>query len=67
MIPLPPFEMFKMWQVIKTLEFESTHGAFTGVDIHDKDLKQRVLESMKIQTRNEGYAEHEILEQRWPE
>ena len=67
MIPLPPSEMYKMWQVLKILDFESTHGAFTGVDIRDKNLKQRVLESMRIQTRNEGYEEHSILEQRWPE
>lgn len=67
MIPLPPSELVKMWQVIKTLEFESTHAAFVGTEIRDKNLKNRVLESMKIQTRNEGYAEHEILKQNWPE
>lgn len=56
-----------MWRVLKTLDFESTHGAFTGTEIRDKKVKQRVLESIKIQTRNEGYSEHPILNQRWPE
>ena len=66
-IPLPPSKIYKMWQVLKKLDFESTHAAFVGTDIRDKNVKGRVLESMKIQARNEGYAEHEILEQRWPE
>jgi len=67
MIPLPPSELIKMWRVLETLDFESTHAAFVGTDIYDKDLKGRVLESMKIQARNEGYAEHEILKQKLPE
>lgn len=61
MIPLPPSELHKMWQVIKKLGFESTHAAFVGTEIRDKDLKGRVLESMKIQARNEGYEDHAIL------
>ena len=60
-IPLPPSEMHKMWQVLKGLEFESTHGPFPGTDVRDKNLKATVLESMKIQTRSEGYSQHEIL------
>ena len=67
MIPLPPSELIKMWRVLETLEFESTHAAFVGTDIRDKNIQGRVLESMKIQARNEGYSEHEILEQKWPE
>ncbi len=55
--------MLKMWHVIKMLDFESTHGAFVGTDIRDKNVKRRVLESMKIQTRNEGYEQHEILKE----
>jgi hypothetical protein len=56
-----------MWQVLKTLDFESTHGAFVGTDIRDKNVKYRVLQSMKIQTRNEGYQDHDILNSEWPE
>ncbi|KAK5172166.1 uncharacterized protein LTR77_003804 [Saxophila tyrrhenica] len=67
MIPLPPSELIKMWQVLKTLNFESTYAAFVGTEIRDKNVKGRVLESMKIQARNEGYNEHEILNQKWPE
>jgi hypothetical protein len=56
-----------MWQVLKTLDFESTHGAFVGTDIRDENVKYRVLQSMKIQTRNEGYQDHGILSSEWPE
>lgn len=55
-----------MWQILKTLDFEGTYGAFVGTDVRDKNVKKRVLESMKIQTRNEGYNEHEILNETWP-
>lgn len=61
MIPLPPSELHKMWQVLKRLDFESTHAAFVGTEIRDKNLKARVLESMTIQARGEGYEDHAIL------
>ena len=63
MIPLPPTELFNMWQVIKQLDFQSTHAAFVGTDIRDPDVKARVLESMKIQARAMGYEDHAILRQ----
>lgn len=62
MIPLAPVEILKMWQAIEPFEFSTTHGAFMGMDIRDEKVKARLLESMKIQVRNEGYDEHEILE-----
>ena len=62
MIPLGPDTMLSMWQVLKKADFESTHGAFAGKDVRDKNLKARVLESMQIQARNSGHAEHEIFE-----
>lgn len=63
MIPLPPSEIFKIWRAIEPYEFDTTHGAFGGMDVRDKDLKKRLLESMKIQTRGEGWQQHEILDQ----
>jgi len=66
MIPLPPSEMYKMWQALKPFDFGSTHGAFVGVDVRDEHVKARVLESMKIQARAEGYADHAILMESWP-
>lgn len=63
MIPLPPAELFKMWQALRPLEFESTHGAFAGLDIRDQNVKARVLESMRIQARNEGWDDVEILKE----
>lgn len=43
------------------IDFESSHGAFVGRDVRDKDAKARVLESMQIQARNAGYIDHAIL------
>ena len=52
-----------MWEAIKPFDFDTTHGAFIGMDIRDKDLKARLLESMKIQVRSEGYENHEIMDE----
>ncbi|KAF2723319.1 hypothetical protein K431DRAFT_344872 [Polychaeton citri CBS 116435] len=65
MIPLPPGELMRMWKALKPHDFESTHGAFTGMDVRSPLVKQRVLESMQIQVRfatgvDEGY---EILDE----
>jgi len=53
MIPLPPNEIAQMWDVLKAYTFKSTHGAFVGTDVYSDEVKSRVLESMKIQVRNE--------------
>ena len=34
-----------MWQAIKSFDFDTTQGAFVGMDVRDKDLKKRMLES----------------------
>lgn len=61
MIPLPPTELQKMWSALKPWQFTSTHGAFFGQEVRDSDgggsVKARVLTSMKIQARGEGWAE----------
>ena len=62
MIPLPPDEILKIWKAIEHLEFDTTHGAFVGMDVRDEGLKRRMLESMQIQTRGEGWERHEILD-----
>ena len=50
-----------MWRAIKPFEFDTTHGAFVGMDVRDGALKGRLLESMRIQVRGEGWGEHEML------
>lgn len=65
MIPLPPNELAKMWSVLKKFHFTSTHGAFVGVDVESDEVKGRVLESMQIQIRAEGYADHPLLDETW--
>ena len=62
MIPLPPNEILKIWKAIEPFDFDTTHGAFVGMDVRDGELKRRMLESMQIQTRGEGWDEHEILD-----
>lgn len=62
MIPLPPDELAAMWKVLEKHDFRSTHGAFMGQDIEDKDgIKKRVLESMQIQVRAMGWSDHQLL------
>lgn len=63
MIPLPPDEILKVWRAIEPYEFDTTHGAFVGMDVRDKNLKKRMLESMKIQVRGEGWERHVILDE----
>lgn len=63
MIPLPPEEILQIWKAIKPFDFDTTHGAFNGMDVRDENLNARMLESMKIQVRGEGYARHEILDE----
>ncbi|CAD6594018.1 MAG: hypothetical protein ASARMPRED_008372 [Alectoria sarmentosa] len=63
MIPLPPSEMLNIWRAIEPYGFDTTHGAFGGMDVRDQGLKARMLESMKIQTRGEGWERHEMLDQ----
>ena len=62
MIPLPPDEILKIWKAIRPFDFDTTHGAFLGMDVRDRDLKRRMLESMQIQVRGEGWKRHELLE-----
>ncbi|QIW95428.1 hypothetical protein AMS68_000946 [Peltaster fructicola] len=54
-IPLPPTEVYKMWTALKAFNFSSTHGGFAGQDVSDGQLKERVLESMKIQCQAMGW------------
>ena len=63
MIPLPPDTIRDMWKAIKPFDFTATHGGFPGWDIKDENLKQSVLESMKIQVRKQGFPTHALLDE----
>ncbi|KAK3669836.1 hypothetical protein LTR78_010294 [Recurvomyces mirabilis] len=63
MIPLNPAELHKMWRAISSFDFESTHGAFVGQEVRDRNVKSRVLESMKIQARAMGWSDHPLLKE----
>ena len=68
MIPLSPEQMLGMWKVLRPWEFRSTHGAFVGQEVVDGDERQkgaigvraRVLKSMRIQARGEGWSEERL-------
>lgn len=62
MIPLPPNEIANMWRILERYQFRSTHGAFMGQDIEDRELKRRVLESMQIQIKAMGWPGHQMLD-----
>ncbi|KAF2030030.1 hypothetical protein EK21DRAFT_66486 [Setomelanomma holmii] len=55
LIPLPPAKIQGIWKAIKPYEFDSTYGAFPGQNVTRPDLKQQVLESMKIFCRVGGH------------
>jgi glyoxylase-like metal-dependent hydrolase (beta-lactamase superfamily II) len=61
MLPLPPNTLLSMWNVLKTIDFDSSYAPFPSRDVRDTNLKARVLESMQIQARNAGHTEHEIF------
>ncbi|KAK7961598.1 metallo-beta-lactamase family protein [Apiospora aurea] len=65
MIPLPPAELVRMWDILKKHEFRSTHGAFLHTDIVETEarMRRRVLDSMQIQIRHMGYGEHAFLKE----
>ncbi|KAH6603779.1 hypothetical protein Trco_007225 [Trichoderma cornu-damae] len=62
-IPLSADEMHRMWRILSKYEFRATHSVFDGWDIEDAEVKARVLESMKIQTRAMGNATHALLDE----
>ena len=58
----------EMWKSLRGWEWEVTHGAFVGMDVRGyggseeeraREMKERLLESMKIQVRAEGWSEKE--------
>lgn len=69
-IPLDPDEIYRIWLLVKNLEFETAFGAFEGMDIYTMEnekergtggVKGRVLESCKITARAMGWKEHAVL------
>ena len=63
MIPMSPDEIMGVWKSVKDLEFDTTFGAFVGMEVRDEGLKGRMLMSMQTQVRTGGWKEHQILEE----
>ncbi|CAK4031001.1 Hypothetical predicted protein [Lecanosticta acicola] len=72
-IPLHPDDIFRIWKLVRPLEFETALGAFAGQDVRTREgevergtggVKGRLLESCGIYVRAMGWEEHEILGER---
>ena len=61
MIPLPPRAIHGIWKAIKPFEFDATYGGFPGQNVKRPDLKEQVLESMKIFLKRGGHENVEIF------
>ncbi|KAK0261560.1 hypothetical protein LTR35_017869 [Friedmanniomyces endolithicus] len=62
MLPLAPAAIQKIWTGIKPFGFKHTHGAFSGQSISGTDLKERLLDSMRVFIQHEGHSDHEFLD-----
>ncbi|KAL8714638.1 MAG: hypothetical protein Q9220_001587 [cf. Caloplaca sp. 1 TL-2023] len=63
MIPLAPDDIMNIWQAIQPFDFHTTIGGFIDMTVRDQNVKARILESMKIQVRSQGWKEHRILDE----
>jgi len=61
MIPLPPSKIYGIWNALKPFEFEESYGGFPGQNVKRPDLKEQVLESMKVFVRTGGHEDAKIL------
>lgn len=62
-IPLSADVIHRMWGILKNYDFRATHSIFEGIDIEDEEVKAKVLESMKFQTRAMGFTAHPLLDE----
>jgi hypothetical protein len=62
-VPLPAAEIERMWGILKNYDFRSTHGHFPKLDIELPHVKERVLDSMKIQVRAMGNNDCPLLQE----
>ena len=61
MIPLPPSKIHGIWKAIKPFDFETTYGGFAGQNVSRPNLKQQVLDSMKIFLKLGGHENADIF------
>ncbi|OAL07548.1 hypothetical protein IQ06DRAFT_289256 [Phaeosphaeriaceae sp. SRC1lsM3a] len=63
LIPLPPPKIHGIWKAIKPFDFDTTYGAFQGQNVARPDLKEQVLESMKIFCKVGGHENAAVYEE----
>lgn len=62
-ITLTPEAIHGIWKSLIPFDFDETYGAFYGAVIRSKEVKKRVLESMKIQARAMGHTQHALFDE----
>jgi hypothetical protein len=63
-IPLPPAKVHGIWKAIKPFDFDTTFGGFPGQNVTRPDLKNQVLESMKIFLKVGGHENAMVYEEK---
>lgn len=63
MIPLTPDAIHTIWKRMQPFDFDTSHGAFTSMNVRDKNLKARLLESCKIEVKAMGYGDHPLIKE----
>ncbi|KAH7123752.1 beta-lactamase-like protein [Dendryphion nanum] len=63
MIPLPPQKVLAIWKALKPFNFTATYGGFMGQNNKRPDLKEQLLESMKIFVTIGGHENAAVLQE----
>ncbi|KAF2013215.1 hypothetical protein BU24DRAFT_351103 [Aaosphaeria arxii CBS 175.79] len=63
MIPLPPHKIHGIWKALQPFEFNATYGGFAGQNNRRHDLKEQLLESMKVFVRVAGHENALVLQE----
>lgn len=63
MIPLSPEKIHGIWKALKPFQFTATYGGFPGQNVQREDLKEVILESMKIFLKTAGHYEAAVLQE----
>ena len=62
-LSVPPDKIHGIWKALKPFSFTASYGGFPDQNMRRPDLKEQVLESMKIFVRAAGHANATVLEE----
>jgi hypothetical protein len=58
-----PDKIHGIWKALKPFSFTASYGGFPDQNLQRADLKEQVLESMKIFVRAAGHTSAAVLEE----